>query len=219
MGKTTQKKSETNVVNQLSKLVDTQKKPNTKLQYECGDVTFSVEVKGTIPFTERLAMERDIVDMVFVSDEIELASYQPSLFEFAKRFSVLAHYTGVKLPSNTDGLWDILNSTIIYQDVLDYVGKEIIDIFGEATKAIETRRDYIVHNGMFSGLINKATALFDKFQLDIGNLNTEQIIETFSKLPNISESAIVDGILKKAVAAKGEKTGEKTLDTQDTKKE
>lgn len=215
MSRTTQKKSENDVISQLSKMVSAQKKPNTKLQYECGDVTFAVEVKGTIPFTERLAMERDIVDMVFVSDEIELSSYQPALLGFSKKCAVLAHYTGIKLPSNTDALWDILNSTTIYQDVLNYVGKEIEDIFGEATEAIEIRKSYIVHNGVFNTAINKITGFLDKLQVNTNGIDVQQLLDVFKNLPNVSENAIVDGILKKAQTA----NGEKTLDTQDTKKE
>ncbi len=170
------------------------------LRYGDGKNTVQVKLKTTIPFTKRIEMIGEIVGMVFTGKGDTVESYAPGFTEFAKRYATIAYYTDVKLPSDLDKTWELLNNTAIYKDVVRIVGGELRSIFKEADEAIRTRRDYLVNKTDILGMFHK---LLDNLK-PLEGVDAKELMETLKKLPKMSIDETVDAILKSKLDGKSE---------------
>lgn len=182
---------------QLNAFLDAQLKQEKILEYGEGETLLRVKVNPLLSFGERAKMVRQIVDMAFVGDEQTVTSYAPEYIRLAKMFMVIQFYTDFKIPKDINSAWLFINYTSLYNDVVDYVGAEEINaIFTDADLAINSRLRYLENktdlNLLFSKILKGVEGLGAQFE----NVNVNELIETFKKLPQNSTEDLVGAILK-----------------------
>lgn len=180
----------------LKALIQEQAKKPVALTYGEGENELVIKVMPVISFTQRSEMVKFIVDSVFTDGIETVQSYTPEYGKLAKRYAVIQYFTDLKVPEKLDDLWLIVNHTSIYQDVVDIVGDDVADIFREADLAINAKRDYLTHKTDFNKLISKIGDTVDSLGKEFSGTDLTALLEIFKGIPNMSETQIIDGILK-----------------------
>lgn len=180
----------------LKALIQEQAKKPVELTYGEGENELVIKVMPVISFTQRSEMVKFIVDSVFTDGIETVQSYTPEYGKLAKRYAVIQYFTDLKVPEKLDDLWLIVNHTSIYQDVVDIVGDDVADIFREADLAINAKRDYLTHKTDFNKLISKIGDTVDSLGKEFSGTDLTALLEIFKGIPNMSETQIIDGILK-----------------------
>lgn len=182
--------------NALRALIEAQSKGQKELIYSEGtDNELRIKVVSAIPYTKRTRMIAEIVSLNFAGDAANIDDYMSSSLDFARKYTVLKYYTDLKLPTNIDELWLVLNYTTIYKDVVDFVGEDIVQIFNEADKMIDAKVSHLTHKtelSLFLGTISKA---MEQFGVSLENIDFSELMGNLKGLPSGSAQELVGAIL------------------------
>lgn len=122
-------------------LVEAQSRGQKEIIYNEGtEDELKVVVVSAIPYTKRTVLISELVALNFAGDASHINDYMPSALEFARKYTIVRYYSDLKLPTNLDELWLILNHTSIFQDIYDFVGNDIDKIFDEADNYFNSLR-------------------------------------------------------------------------------
>lgn len=174
-------------------------KDDSELIYNEGtEYELKLKVYKAIPFEKRTEMIVTIVSMVFSENPITIDDYRPMSYEFAKRYATLTYFTDLKLPTNINELWLVLNHTNIFDDVLSIVGGQLNSILEEAFEAIQAKVAYLTHKTDLNLLIEKFAKMLESTGESLAGVDIQQLAKALTSIRGVSTNDIVDGILRSA---------------------
>lgn len=142
-----------------------------------------VNVTPVLPFTQRAQMVRTIADIVFVNDEEHISDYSPEYLKFAQKFSVISYYTDLKLPTDVNDAWLVLDNTTLYDDVVKIVGDDVQCVFAEANELISAKKNYLINKTDINKLFGKISEKLESFSSQFTEQDLKSIMQMLEKLP------------------------------------
>lgn len=195
----------------VSKMIKNSKKEPVdlviKLNTEPAD-EIHIKVYPQLSFEARLGMIKMIYDFVCMSDREEdddggnieptIDDYQPELLTYAKRFAVIAYFSDLELPTETDADVKLANelvmNTSLYERIMEIVGDEVGSIFQEADELIKTYRDAAVATTNFNTIAKKLTSFIDGISDQFKNVDLDEIKNLLGKFKNADIEEIIGKI-------------------------
>lgn len=166
-----------------------------------------IKVNPQLSFEERLGMTKMIYDFVCMSDREEddgenieptIDDYQPELLTYAKRFAVIAYFSDLELPTETDADVKLANelvmNTSLYEKIMEIVGDEAGSIFQEADELIKTYRDAAVATTNFNTIAKKITSFIDGIADQFKDVDLNEIKNLLGKFKNADIEEIIGKI-------------------------
>lgn len=181
----------------LRTLVEAQSRGQKEIIYNEGtEDELKVVVVSAIPYTKRTALISELVALNFAGDASHINDYMPSALEFARKYTIVRYYSDLKLPTNLDEIWLILNHTSIFQDIYDFVGNDIDKIFNEADKQIEAKLAYLANQSDLNLFLGNISKVVEKFGDTLKDVDIHKLISVLGNMSQFSSEELVDSILK-----------------------
>ena len=181
----------------LRTLVEAQSRGQKEIIYNEGtEDELKVVVVSAIPYTKRTVLISELVALNFAGDASHINDYMPSALEFARKYTIVRYYSDLKLPTNLDELWLILNHTSIFQDIYDFVGDDIDKIFDEADKQIEAKLAYLANQSDLNLFLGNISKVVEKFGDALKDVDIHKLISVLGNMSQFSSEELVDSILK-----------------------
>lgn len=177
------------------------------LGYGEGDTVVKVTVKKCIPFEKRAELVRGIAETVISKEATSISGYYPEYLKLAQKYLTVAYYTDIVMPDDINEMWEILQNSTLYDDVVDFVGNDIYDIYDESERLIETRVAYLENNSEINEIFMKIAETIitygKKISESLSTMGTkftsdkvEEMIGVLKNVSTISPESIVGAILK-----------------------
>lgn len=181
----------------LRTLVEAQSRGQKEIIYNEGtEDELKVVVVSAIPYTKRTVLISELVALNFAGDASHINDYMPSALEFARKYTIVRYYSNLKLPTNLDELWLILNHTSIFQDIYGFVGNDIDKIFDEADKQIEAKLAYLANQSDLNLFLGNISKVVEKFGDALKDVDVHKLISVLGNMSQLSSEELVDSILK-----------------------
>lgn len=185
----------------ITKILNNGAKPAVDLKLNIGDEELLIKVKQQLSFEEKLDVIKEIYNFVcdVEGDDggiISLDRYQPYLRQYAKRFSVIFHYSDIdlELTSGKDAslINNLVMNTNLYEKIYEIAKEDISYVFSSADELIDNYRDAAIRNNGFVSVINIFTKTLDKFS----NFDGKEILKLVDKLKGLDIVNLVTKINK-----------------------
>lgn len=154
---------------------------------EAGDLV--IKVYPVIPYQNRMAMVRDIVEGVFMGDKSTIDCYMPEFLSLVQRNAVLSYFTDLKLPEKLEEAWLLLRYTTIYDDVMKIVGADAEEIFEAANDTIAVYKTYLSQKTDLNKLVGKIGLQLQEMAKSMPEINTEGL-----NLDGLNEALKANGV-------------------------
>lgn len=153
-----------------------------------------IKVTPILSFEKRAELVRMIAAFVFVNEGNNIEDYAPEYREFSERYNTIKYYTDFKLPEDINDAWLILNSTPLYDKVIQIIRDDIYEIYAAADDLIQSRKRYLENktdiNRLFENISNKIGSLGAQFSKeDFG-----AVLKLIEALPNYSSENVIQAI-------------------------
>ncbi len=187
-----------NKKNLLKEFVEREAPKMQELRYGEGEGEFSVKVYPVLPLSERIKMEKEIFNDVFMGDADNIASFVPCYIDLAKRYATIKYFTDLEIPDTVDEAWFLLNYTPIYDDVAAILGEELGKIFDEVDKRIEAHCNYLENKADFNAIVRKLSDALQKFEDRIPQEDIAKIMDSIKGgVGSILSSDLMKAFIKK----------------------
>ena len=165
-----------------------------------GEPAIEVPIRTKLSLQERVGMEQDILDMVFVEDGDGAIEYCPAFRQFAFDFAIVNYFTTIELPSNGEKAADFLEKTRIAHVIADALQPGYIaDIINEAVELIELRKASIAKKSKFDSLLDGVMEVVNAIKKKTDGADLAQIL-TYAQ-ENVPElKGEIEQLLKSQVA-------------------
>lgn len=183
----------------IKSIIDADAKPIVDLKIEYGDKEIIIKVKQQISFEEKMNVIKEIYGFTCnVEDDdstsISLDNYQPYLREYAKRFSVIIHYTDLDLELTSGGDAKLINelvmNTSLFDKVLEIAGKDIRYIFDSADELIDNYKEAAIRGNNFISVLN----IFTKYLNNFSDFDINSILKILEKFKGFDTQNLLNKI-------------------------
>lgn len=143
--------------------------------------TVEIPVKTHLSVSERAMMVSDITNMVFIADE-NGTRYCPAFKKFAIEYNIVAYFTDVTLPSDSNKACKFLEQSGLADRIVRVLPDGyVVEIVTEANEAIEYHKQELLKRSkldeLIDGILGVVQALSDKTQ----GIELPQIMEYVEK--------------------------------------
>lgn len=181
----------------LRALVEAQTKGQKEIIYNEGtENEFKIIIKSAIPYTKRTALINELVSLNFTGNASHIDDYMPSALTFARKYAVIRYYSDLKLPTELDELWLVINHTSIFDDIYDFVGEDIDMIFYEADKLIAAKLSYLANQSDMNLFLGKISKVVESFSASLKDVDVHKLISVLGNMSQFSSDELVNSILK-----------------------
>lgn len=145
----------------------------------CGvkDDMVEIPVKTHISVTERAMMVSDIVNMVFITDEVG-ARYCPAFKRFAIEYNIVSYFTGVSLPTDSNKACKFLEQSGLASRIAQALPDEYITgIINDANEAIEYRKQELLKKSKLDELLDRVLGIIQTLSDKTEGIDLPQIME------------------------------------------
>lgn len=168
---------------------------NKEITCNVGDKEIKIVVNPIIQFDKMVEIVHTIFNMAFDKDINSIEGYYPEFIDIAKKASIINYFSNFKLPKDINETWLILNYTNIYDNVYEVAKQSIEKIYKIVDEEIETKRNHLIYKGDLDLLTTKVAMLIDNFGEKFKDINIEDAVSVFKKLPALSENEVIKVIL------------------------
>ena len=163
-----------------------------------GEDAVEITVKNFIPMQERQALIRDVVSMVFPTDENGETHYVPAIEEFAIEYNILGYLTNISLPTGLDEAVALVELV----KPLSVCGYENEGIRDSIRKAIEFKKEQLLKRTKLDNLLDTISELMQTIKQKMDESSLMELVEQMSKdSPELKNNleAIIGGIAETGV--------------------
>lgn len=149
--------NEKNSVNKIKTFIKTNLPSSVKLEFGEGENAFSINVKKVISFTTKVAMVRELADLVFMENENGEREYVPEVLSLAEKYMILKYFTDIEMSEDINDIWYLVNYTKLYDSVEKAIGMDnVCDLLVEAEAIIE------IYKSKMNNPLGNIDSLFDE---------------------------------------------------------
>lgn len=145
----------------------------------CGmkDDTVEIPVKTRISVAERAMLVSDIVNMVFITDEVG-TRYCPAFKKFAIEYNIVTYFTNVSLPADSNKACKFLEQSGLASRIAQTLPDEyIVGIINDANEAIEYHKQELLKKSKLDELLDRVLSIVQTLSDKTEGIDLPQIME------------------------------------------
>ncbi|MEF9983689.1 MAG: hypothetical protein RR806_03125 [Oscillospiraceae bacterium] len=191
-------------VNTLKEIIKAEKSDENTINYKVGDNQVNIMVKNCIDKDDKVRFVRDVSNGCFADDEY-VPYYREELFKIA----VLEYFTNIKTDTADTMLFDLVNNTNIYNQVVNEIPADTIDDlailvddviewYKQEILAVQKQKldaateDMAKALEQMGELIDALNAMTKSFE----GVDPKEILKVYSKLADKDEDEIAKSVIK-----------------------
>lgn len=182
-------------INAIEKVVKENYSPTKTIDWN----GLEIVITPTISLKNMLGFVKDVSENCFAEDD---GAYLPEVKDFAVKNAVIAYYTNLTLPTNTESRYDLIYMSGLANIIIAHINQEQ---FNDIIKAINTKVEHIANANIDSvnKQINNIYAAFENIQTNMEELfsgvDNNDLKGLISAISNgqLDENKVVEAYLNK----------------------
>ena len=184
----------------IKEIIKENNKEDKKIILKTADAEIEVVIKPCISYQERTQMVNDIANNCYDENGI----YHPEFFDIAYKIALIEYYTNIStdIKDSVNQIHILCENTNLIEEIEKTVGYSVVQIYDDAHSIIDWRNEQSLKSNawddvayMISGLLDKLADRLDKMP-EMTQEEINKLTGLTSKLGNMTEDKIIDGILK-----------------------
>lgn len=184
----------------IDKIIKAYKQEDKVIELHIGDTNIDVVIKPYISYNERCQAINNIVNDCYD----ENGNYHPEFFDIAFKIAIIEFFTNINTNTNdsVNQIYHLCETTSIIDLIKDATSGRIVGILDDAQSVIKWRNEQSLKSNAWDDVAYMVSGILDTLGTKIADMpeikkdELPKLVKTVSKLENISEDKIIDGIFK-----------------------